>query len=136
MYLRGVIREHHHFDAVRLLLVPNGNIQKTVGFGFRGELLHVFRGDVKEFERALFPEHPHKPCLAVGFLLVLQYGIDKQRKVFCRHARQLESHFRALKGKSNDLVGWIASVVQSIHLPFIAPSHRSVCVLFFPARLL
>ena len=136
LYLRGVIREHHHFDAVRLLLVPNGNIQKTVGFGFRGELLHVFRGDVKEFERALFPEHPHKPCLAVGFLLVLQYGIDKQRKVFCRHARQLESHFRALKGKSNDLVGWIASVVQSIHLPFIAPSHRSVCVLFFPARLL
>ena len=49
---------------------------------------------------------------------------------FCRHARQLESHFRALKGKSNDLVGWIASVVQSIHLPFIAPSHRSVCVVF------
>lgn len=87
-----------------------------MGFGFRGELLHVFRGDVKEFERALFPEHPHKPCLAVGFLLVLQYGIDKQRKVFCRHARQLESHFRALKGKSNDLVGWIASVVQSIQV--------------------
>ena len=87
-----------------------------MGFGFRGELLHVFRGDVKEFERALFPEHPHKPCLAVGFLLVLQYGIDKQRKVFCRHARQLEGHFRALKGKSDDLVGWIASVVQLIHL--------------------
>ena len=57
-------------------------------------------------------EHSHKPCLAVGFLLILQYGIDKQRKVFCRHARQLEGHFRALKGNPDNLVGWIASVVQ------------------------
>ncbi len=30
LYLRGVVREHHHFDAVSLLLVSNGNIQKAV----------------------------------------------------------------------------------------------------------
>ena len=113
---RGVVREHHHFDAVSLFLVSDGNIQKAVYLGFLCKLLHVFGGDIKEFERALFLEHPHKPCLAVDFLLILQYGIDKQRKVFCRHARQLEGHFCALKGKSDDLVGWIASVVQSIHL--------------------
>ena len=63
-------------------LFPDGNIQKAVYLGFLCKLLHVFGGDIKEFERALFPEHPHKPCLAVDFLLILQYGIDKQRKVF------------------------------------------------------
>ena len=133
--LRGVIRKHHHFDAVSLFLVSDRDIQKAVYLGFLCKLLHVFGGDIKEFERALFLEHPHKPCLAVGFLLILQYGIDKQRKVFCRHARQLEGHFRALKGKSDNLVGWIASVVQSIHLPFIAPNHGSVYALFFPVQV-
>ena len=87
-------------------------------FGFCGELPHMFRGNVKEFEWTLFPKHAHKPRLAVGFLLVLQYGIDKQRKVFRRHTRQPERHFCAFKCKPNNLVGWIASVVQSIHLPF------------------
>ena len=47
------------------------------------------------------------------FLLVLQYGIDKQRKVFAASPDSLRAISRALKGKSDNLVGWIASVVQS-----------------------
>jgi len=49
----------------------------------------------------------------MGFLLVFQHCINKQRKILRRQSRQLEGYFGPFKGKSDDLVGRIASVVQS-----------------------
>ena len=69
--LGGVICKHHHLDALRLLPVPNGDVQQPVFLGFPGKILHIAHRHLKEFEGALFPQHPHQPCLSTGFLLIL-----------------------------------------------------------------
>ena len=69
--LGGVICKHHHLDALRLLPVPNGDVQQPVLLGFPGKFLHITHRHLKEFERALFFEHPYQPRLTTGFLLIL-----------------------------------------------------------------
>src|SRR5699024_71261 len=90
---------------------------------------------IEKLKRALLPKHSDKPCFAVGFLLIFQHCVDKQRKILRRQTRQLEGYFSPFKGKADDLVGRIASIVQSNHHAFIAPNHGSVCVLLFPAQV-
>lgn len=69
--LGGVIGKHDHLNAVRLLPVPNGDAQQPVLLGFPGKFLHITYRHLKEFERALFFEHPYQPRLTTGFLLIL-----------------------------------------------------------------
>lgn len=95
------------------MFITDGHIQKTVSFGFPHKFFHVRCRQIKKLKRALLTKHSDKPCLAMGFLLVFQHCINKQRKILRRQSRQLEGYFGPFKGKSDDLVGRIASVVQS-----------------------
>ena len=69
--LRGVIRKYHDLDMTGLSFIADRNVQKPMLLGFLYELLHVGCGNIKKLERTLLFEHPHKPCLAMCFRLVL-----------------------------------------------------------------
>ena len=72
----------------------------------------------------------------MGFLLVFQHCINKQRKILRRQSRQLEGYFGSFKGKSDDLVGRIASVVQSAFSFHRSKLLERLCFAFFRRRFL
>src|SRR5699024_2061104 len=111
--LHDALPIYHQFDVIAFLFVTDGHIQKPVPFGFPHKFFHVRCRQIEKLKRTLFTKHSDKPCLAMGFLLVFQHCINKQRKILRRQSRQLEGYFGPFKGKSDDLVSRIASVVQS-----------------------
>ncbi len=80
--LSGVIRKYHQFDVIAFLFVADGHIQKaSCPLASRTNSFHVRCRQIKKLKRALLTKHSDKPCLAMGFLLVFQHCINKQRKI-------------------------------------------------------
>ena len=78
-------------------------VQNTVLLCLRTELGKVFILHGKHFQLLAGSEHIGKSCLAFGFRLVSQYGIEQLRNFLCSGTGDLCRHLSAFQSHSHDL---------------------------------